>query len=100
MKPLPMRYPPQPLPQIAIPVAVLTAMREAIEVRDYASMEAIAAEALLLWHEKRQRELLVLATLNREIAAALAGKKPDAKTIAELRARGRALLGVRENLRR
>ncbi len=100
MKPLPIPYPPRPLPQIALPSAVLTAMREAIEVRDYASMEAIAAEALWLWHQRRQHELLALASLNREIAAALAGKKPDAKTIAELRARGRALLGVRENLRR
>ena len=51
--------------------------------------EEIVAEALWLWHQRRQHELLALASLNREIAAALAGKKPDAKTIAELRARGR-----------
>ena len=75
-------------------------MREAIEVRDYASMEAIAAEALLLWHAKKTARAFGARQLNREIAAALSGKKPDAKTIAELRARGRALLGAREKLRR
>ncbi len=74
-------------------------MTEAMEVHDYASAGEIVTEALSLWHEIRKRELLALATLNREIAAALTGKKPDAKRIAELRARGRALLGVREKRR-
>ena len=74
-------------------------MREALEVRDYTSLEDIVAEALVLWHEKRKRELEALAALSREIETALSGTMPDLKRIAELRAKGRALLGASEELR-
>ena len=90
---------PRPLPQIAIPALLLRAMREALEARDYTSIEDIVAEALILWHEKRKRELEALAALSREIETALSGTMPDLKRIAELRARGRALLGASEELR-
>ncbi len=99
MSPLPKRPTPRPLPQIAIPALLLRAMREALEARDFASLEEIAAGALVLWHQKRQRELEALGALSREIETALSGKKPDLKRIAELRAKGRALLGASEELR-
>ncbi len=84
---------------MAIAAPVFTAMREAIAVGDYAFIEEIVAEALLLWCKKRQHELEALSALSREIEAALSAKKLDARKIAELRAKGRALLGARGELR-
>ena len=100
MTPLRKRRAPRPAPQIAIAAPVFTAMREAIAGRATMPLiEEIAAEALLLWHQKRQHELEALGALSREIEAALSAKKLDAKRIAELRAKGRALLGASEELR-
>ncbi|MGP0039882.1 MAG: hypothetical protein ACLPJW_04160 [Rhodomicrobium sp.] len=84
----------KPAPQMAIAAPVFTAMRDAIAVGDYAFIEEVVAEALLLWCKKRQHELEALSALSREIEAALSAKKLDAKKIAELRAKGRALLGM------
>ena len=96
MRPLHKRHAPQPAPQIAIAAPVFTAMKEAIEAQDYGCLHEIVAEALTLWHKKRQAELAALVQLSHEIENALATKKPDLKTLAELRAKGRILLGARE----
>jgi Arc/MetJ-type ribon-helix-helix transcriptional regulator len=89
----------KPAPQMAIAAPVFATMREAIAVGDYAALEEIVAEALTLWCKIRQHELAALSALSREIEAALSAKKLDARKIAELRAKGRALLGASEKLR-
>ncbi len=99
MKPFHKARAPHPTPQIAIAATIFTAIKEAINARDYTSIEEIVAEALILWHKKRKRELEALAALSCEIETALSGKTPDLRRIAELRARGRALLGASEELR-